>query len=177
MKYGVFVHDMIFPKYGKIEIKINKAGNLSFYCTPSLTPGKMPAGLKPGFVPKGTKIFDYEKTVVFSLTFNDCLDLIDYAKAKNPIIDVTIFRNSDHFNKRIYFNFFPDETDPSIAKFATIFVQSFQDNNEIKFNIPISFDNLNEIAQVIKSYVNCMPMIKLYCGVEEQYTAPTYPKK
>ena len=73
MKYSVDIHEMVFPKYAKLQFKVNRAGNLTLIASPSYTPGKLPDGLKPGQIPKGTRIFDYDSQIVVSLTFQDCL--------------------------------------------------------------------------------------------------------
>ena len=168
MLYGVDIHEWVFPKYAKISVKINKNGSFSLMMSPSFTPGKMPPGVKPGQIPKGMKLFDYDKTIVVSLTYSDCISLIEYAKSKSPINEVNIYRNNDRFNKKVTFTWFPDETDPSIAKFATVFAQQKSGDIEVKFNIPLSFDNLDEFATLLKSYINNYTIIKLFCGVEEQ---------
>lgn len=169
MKYGIEFHELVFPKYAKLVFKINKAGHLVLAASPSLTPGKYPPGVRPGVIPKGTKIFDYDNSIIVSLEFSDCLKLLDYIESKSPLVTVDVYRNSNLYNKKITFNYFPLETDPSIAKFASIFFNcTDSDGKEIHFNLPLSFDNLNEMGKIIESYVNNYAMIKLFTAVEAQ---------
>ena len=168
MKYGVDIHEWVFPKYAKITLKINTNGSLSLALAPSFTPGKLPAGVKPGQIPKGMKLFDYDKTIIVGLSFSDCLQIVDYAKIKSPVNEVDIYRNNNRFNKKIKFTWFPDEENPAKAKFSTIFAQQTIGDTEVKFNIPLSFDNLDEFSTLLTSYINNYPIIKLFCAAEEQ---------
>lgn len=169
MEYSVDVYDMVFPKYAKLQFKINKAGNMTLTAAPAITPGKLPDGVKPGQIPKGTKIFDYDSQIVISLTFQDCLKIIDMAKSKNVTTSVELFRNSDKYNKKVTLSYFPDDQDPTKVKFATFWFNSTNESGkEINFKLPLSISNLEEIAELIKSYVNCFAMIKLFCQQQLQ---------
>ena len=168
MRYGVDIHELVFPKYAKMAIKINTNGSITLLMTPSFTPGKMPEGVRPGQIPKGLKIFDYDKTIAISLTYSDCISIIEYAASKLPTVEVNVYRINNKFNKKVTFTWMPDEEDPGKAKFATIFAQQREKEQEVKFNIPLSFNNLDEFALLLSSYVNNYAAIKLFCGAESQ---------
>jgi hypothetical protein len=175
MKYSVDTYEMVFPKYAKLQLKINKAGNLIIGASPSLTPGQMPPGVQGGRVPKGTKVFNYEDQILVSLTFADCLNIVNFAKSKMVTSTVDIFRNSTKFNKKVSFVFAPKDDKPLEAKFATIYFSSTAtEKKEIKFKLPISLVNLDELAQLVESYINSYQMIKLYCLSNAQEEEPTH---
>lgn len=171
MKYSVDVHEMVFPKYAKLQLKINKAGNMTLTATPSFTPGKMPEGVKKGgFVEKGARIFNYDNQIIVSLTFTDCLNIIDFVHSKNVAKTVDIFRTSSRYNKKVNLTYFADEDNPGTPKFAIFWFNSLENDveKEIKFKLPLSFANLEEIAKVLESYVQNYAMIKLFCQAQLQ---------
>lgn len=169
MKYSVDIHEMVFPKYAKLQFKVNRAGNLTLIASPSYTPGKLPDGLKPGQIPKGTRIFDYDSQIVVSLTFQDCLNIIEFAKSRNVANTVELFRNSDKYNKKVTISYFPDEANALKPKFVTIWFNSSEaSGKEINFKLPLSLSNLDEIAELVKSYVHGFVMIKLFCQEQLQ---------
>ena len=169
MKYSVDVHEMVFPKYAKLQFKINKAGNLALVAAPSLTPGKLPDGIKPGQIPKGTKIFDYASQIVVSLTFQDCLNILEFIKSKNVASIVELYRNSEKYNKKVTLSYFTDDKDISKPKFATFWFNSTEaDGREISFKLPLSLSNLEEIGELVRSYIHSFAMIKLFCQEQLQ---------
>jgi len=169
MKYGIDLYEMIFPKYAKLQFKINRVGNLSIIASPSLTPGVLPEGVKGGQIPKGTKIFDYDQQIVVSLNFADCLKLISFAKRKSITDTVEIFRNSTQYNKRVNVVWNSQDDDQLKVKFASFYFQSIDaTGKEIKFKLPLSISSIEELAEIIQSYVTCFSMIKLFCQSELQ---------
>lgn len=172
--YAIEVYDgLVFPKYAKVIFKINPSGNLTMHASPALTPGKEPPGTVRGKVPKGTKVFDYSKEIIASLEFEDCLNIINFAKNRNhPNPDVrignthyTIFRNSERFNKKINFTYTMDDNDPTVAKMATIWFESVTTAGEIKFYLPMSLNSFDNIAEICKSYCTNITNIKLSCAL------------
>lgn len=178
--YSVECHDMVFPKYAKLVFKINNAGNLSMSASPSLTPGKNPVGFAGGKLPKGTRVFDYDKEVITTITFGECLSIIDFAKNKKPIAPdgkpnkIELYKNSENFEKRISMVYTPDDNDPRVAKMvtiyfdATIYNKTGGDDNHIKFYLPLALKSLDEIARLCESYVSSIHTIKLITGLENQ---------
>jgi hypothetical protein len=164
MKYGIDLYEMVFPKYAKLQFKINRAGNLTVVASPSLTPGVLPEGVKGGQVPKGTRVFDYDQQIVVSLIFADCLKLISFAKSKSVTDTVEIFRNSAQYNKRVNVVWNPQDNEPLKAKFASLYFQSTDaTGKEIKFKLPLSIASVEELAEVVQSYVTSFSMVKLFC--------------
>jgi hypothetical protein len=164
MKYGIDLYEMVFPKYAKLQFKINRAGNLTVVASPSLTPGQLPEGVKGGQVPKGTRVFDYDQQIVVSLIFADCLKLISFAKNKDIKDAVEIFRNSAQYNKRVNMLWNPQDNDPLKVKFASIYFQSTDSTGkEIKFKLPLSVASVEELAEIVQSYVTSFSMVKLFC--------------
>ena len=160
---------MVFPKYAKLQFKVNKVGNMTLTAAPAYTPGKLPTGVKPGQIPKGTKIFDYDSQIVVSLTFQDCLSIVKFAESKNIANSVELFRNSDKYSKKVTLSYFPDEADALKPKFATFWFNSTEsEGKQINFKLPLSLSNLEEIAELIKSYVQNYTMIKLFCQEQLQ---------
>lgn len=170
MKYSVSVNEMIFPKYAKIEFKINKVGNLTLSASPSFTPGVLPEGIKPGIIPKGTKIFDFKNSeIVVSLKFEDCLNIIKFNNNRITADKVELYRNSDFYNKKITIVYFPDENTGK-PKFATFwfYYKDLKNGETRNFKLPISLTDFDTFCRIIESYVNNFSMIKLYCGVQLQ---------
>lgn len=166
MKYAIDVHEMVFPKYAKIQFKINKGGNLTVAASPSFTPGQLPEGTKGGKVPKGTRVFDYDKQIITSLGIPDIIKLIDMSKKKVATENVDIFRNSEKYNKKITFSYNLDESTGAV-KFLTIYFHSTDyTGKEIKFYLPISLANFEEIAHILQSYLSSVCSIKLFCLAE-----------
>lgn len=171
MKYSIDLHEMVFPKYAKLQFKINRAGNLTIAASPSLTPGQLPDGVKGGQIPKGTKVFDYDQQIVVSLILSDCIKIVSFAKNKSIVDAVEIFRNSAEYNKRVNIAYTPQDDNPTKPKFATIYFQSTDSTGkEIKFRLPLSLGSLEEFAEVLQSYVTSFPMVKLFCqaGLQEE---------
>ena len=178
--YAVECHDMVFPKYAKLVFKINQAGNLSMSASPSRTPGKAPPGAVNGKLPKGTKVFDYDKEVITTITFSECLAIIDFIKTRRVMLTaekankVDLFKNSDNFEKKITFVYMADDNDPSIIKMATIYIDAtiFGRNGaadtHIKFHLPLSLKSLEEIGEICKAYVSNVHTIKLIAGLQTQ---------
>ena len=168
LKYSIDMHELIFPKYAKLQFKINKAGNLTIAASPSITPGQMPEGIKPGAVPKGTKIFNYDAQIVTSLTFSDCLAILDFISSANVAKTVDIYRKSSKYDKKLTFAYTPSETDASKPKFLTLYFSSIDNGKENKFKLPLSLASLAEVYKIIDSYVLNFAMIKLFCQADLQ---------
>jgi len=174
VKYAIDVHEMVFPKYAKLQFKINKGGNLTLAASPSLNPGQLPEGTKGGKVPKGTKVFDYEKQIITSLGISDIIKLINMSKSTVPTENVDIFRNSFKYNKKITFAYNLDDQTGKI-KFITIYFQSTDESGkEIKFYLPISLVNFEEVAQILQSYLSSVCSIKLFCLAQFDDNAQQY---
>lgn len=178
--YATETYEMVFPKYAKVIFSINQAGNLSMALTPSFTPGKMPAGAVNGKLPKGTRVFDYDKEIITTVTFTECLAIIEFTKNKRLMLTpekpnkVDIYKTSDRFEKRINFIYTADDNDPSIIKMATIYVDAIIKNQKnengedtrIKFYLPLSIKSLEEIAKICEAYVNNVHSIKMLADVK-----------
>ncbi len=129
--------------------------------------------MKGGQVPKGTRVFDYDQQIVVSLIFADCLKLISFAKSKSVKDSVEIFRNSSQYNKRVNIVWNPQENEPLKPKFASIYFQSTDvTGKEIKFKLPLSIASVEELAEVVQSYVTSFSMIKLFCQSSLQDQLP-----
>lgn len=169
MKYSIDLHEMVFPKYAKLQLKINRAGNLTLVASPSFTPGVLPEGVKGGQVPKGTRVFDYDQQIVVSLIFADCLKLISFSKNKDIKDAVEIFRNSAQYNKKVNLVWNPQDDSPLKVKFASMYFQSTDSaGKEIKFKLPLSIASIEELAEVVQSYVTSFATVKLYCQADLQ---------
>lgn len=177
MKYSVEIHDLVYPKYAKVVFKINQAGNITLSASPSFTPGKLPAGMVGNTPPKGSRMFDYDKEIVISLGFKDCLDIVNFNNKRDVTKQVDIFRKSYDWSKKVTFVYTPDDNDPLKPKMVTIFFDLTKADGVTKFYLPLSFASFNEIASLLESYTLTFPIIKLTCGLEEQRYPEEYVKK
>lgn len=172
MKYGIDMYDLVFPKYGKLVFGINKTGNFILNVSPSFTVGKLPEGVSGGRVPKGTKVFDYDKEVVVSFDLKDCLNMVEFFRKKDVSQNIDFYRNSERFNKKITLKYTPMDDDATKPKMVTIFVSASLflngENKEVSFYVPMSLANFGEMIEVVKSYINNFAMIKLFCLAEQE---------
>jgi hypothetical protein len=165
VKYGVEFFEFQNEKWGKIGLKISNIGNLQLVLTPSLTPGIIPQkDPKTKKNIKGIKVYDYSKEVLSTLEFNDCLNIIKMGEELNPNSEpIVLYRNSEKFLKTININWYvPDGENISTSTFFVKFKNLSKKNEEINFKIPVSIETFLKIKTSIQSYINCLPMIKLF---------------
>jgi hypothetical protein len=166
MDFGFDMYEMVNPTWAKLVFKLNNAGNLTIEAAPSLTPGVKPEGLEHGRVAKGSKIFDYEKKIIVSMLFADCLKIVDFAREVDINKSVKMYRNSARFSKVITLNYVEDN---NRGAYAVISFDSTDGNGvNTKFKLPMNLDALAEFAQIHKSYIDCFHMIKYYTQVQSK---------
>lgn len=164
LKYGVEFHELVYPKWGKIRLRINGKGQLIFIANPSLTPGKMPENLKPGVIPKGTRVFDYDsnKECLLSLSLGECMQIVDFAKTKNAADSVGIVHRYKGDIKSLQFSWGTNNNGEVTICNINYSKKTPLDEN-IKMYIPVPFTGLREIVSIINSYIQNYSVIKVYC--------------
>lgn len=173
--YPVEIWNTVNPKYFNLVLKISNSGQLILAATPSYTPGKLPAGVQKGRVPKGTKVFNYEKTIVVGLEFADCFNIVNFIENMDPTDKVEIYRKLQGvFDKSVNLQW---NVEGKKINNAVMYFNMTESGNDSKVMIPFGMQILSEFSEVIKSYMNNMPMIKLFCnGVEGEYEKKEYKK-
>lgn len=168
INFGIDLYNLVYPKWAKLRFKLSDQGKLLFIANPSLTPGKMPDGVKPGVVPKGTKIFDYSKESEFNmaLTISECLQIIDFVKTQLPADTVDIIHKFRGDTKTIKFSWVTGNTGDVDFCNINISMISGPDGETKKIFVPIPFSGLREILAILNSYVNNIVTIKTLCLAE-----------
>jgi len=169
LKYGVVFHDIVYPKWAKVRFKISAKGKLLIIINPSLTPGKLPEGLKPGMIPKGTKVFDYDdnKECILSLSLAECLKIIDFAKNQNSAETVDIIHRQYGDTKTLAFGW--STTNNGEISICNInYYKKSPDGTEYKTFIPVPYAGLREIVTILNSYVNNYVFVKTFCISESE---------
>jgi hypothetical protein len=180
VKFGVEFHDIVYPKWSKIRFKISSEGKFLFISNPSLTPGKLPEGIQKGKIPKGVKIFDYdkEKECIMSLSLNECLQIVDFAKKQNIVDTVDIIHQLNGETKKLSFSWVTGDRGEINLCNITYTKKTNDDNKEnAKIYIPVPFSGIREIAAIMNSYINTYAMIRLFCLSEESSSENTYSSK
>lgn len=173
MDFGFEIHEIINPNYAKMIFKLNSAGNLTIEAFPSFTPGVKPEGTQHGKVPAGTRVFDYEKKIIVSLGYMDCVNIVHMFDEPNINLPLKLYRNSIKFNKTITISCqeSADSTPNDVKYYYTInFDSTTSDGANIKFKLPMSSVIFEEFAEILRSYTNNYHMIKYYNQVEKAKT-------
>lgn len=171
IRYGVDLHSLVYPKWAKIRFKISARGKLILVINPSLTPGKMPEGIK-GMVPKGTKIFDYDETkeCLISLSLNECMRIIDFVKAQKIADNVDIIHVLHGDKKILKFSWGIDASGTINLCNINYIRKSADDSEKSKLYVPVPFDGLREMVTVINSYVSNYLVLKMLCLADMNVT-------
>ena len=156
------IYSVVMPKYARIYFTINNTGKLVIHCAPSFTPGSLPEGISEGSKPpKGSKFFDYSKTVIFTLEPEDVFKVIDMYNRKNAADSVNIFRNTNMFSKTLKFEW-KINLDKGTIGYSVLKINSKDINdNIIDFNIPLKIETFGNIAKVLQSYAY------MYVGIKQ----------
>lgn len=164
IKYGVEFYELVYPKWAKIRFKISDKGKFLFILNPSLTPGKLPDGITPGVVPKGTKIFDYSKEneCILDISVSECLKIIDFAKSQNLADSVKLLHSRYGQTKTLTFTWGTGKSN-EIELCNINYLRKGVDNDDQKIYVPVPFTGLREIVSILNSYVSNFVMIKTMC--------------
>lgn len=157
------IYSVVMPKYARIYFTINNTGKLVIHCAPSFTPGQLPEGVSEGQKPpKGSKFFDYTKTVIFTLEPEDVFKIVDMFKKKNAADSVTLFRNTNAFSKTLKFEW-KINMDKGTIGYSVLKINSNDriKNENIEFNIPLKVEVFGNIVKVLQSYSN------MYVGIKQ----------
>ena len=171
--YALEIWNTVNPKYFNLVVKINNEGKLQLCATGSLTPGRLPSGVQKGKVPKGVKVFDYDNTITTVLEFADCMNIVNFVNNLDPTDKVDIYRRiPGRFDKSIVLQW---NVKDNVIQNAVMYFNMSQNGTETKVMIPFGAKILLEFAKVIESYMNNMPMIKLFCnGIEGEYEKKSF---
>lgn len=171
INYGIELHHLVYPKWAKIRFKLSDKGKLLFIINPAITPGKLPDGIKPGVVPKGTKIFDYseDKECIISLSLSECMKLVDFVKTQCLVDTVELKHKLNGELKVLQFKWVPNKSGTEID-FCNIIYNKYNgetsDKSAQNIFVPIPFEGLREIVAVINSYLNNFVTLKTLCLAE-----------
>ena len=176
VKYGVELHSLVYPKWAKIRFKLSAKGKLLFIMNPSLTPGKAPEGVR-GMVPKGTKVFDYdkEKECLLSLSLAECMKIIDFAKAQRLAETVDLIHVLHGEKKLLKFSW-NSNSSGEVSVCNVNYTKKSSDDQELsKIYVPIPFDGIREVVTILNSYVNNFVNVMTLCTAElyaTEYVGP-----
>lgn len=156
------IYSIVMQKYARIYFTINNIGKLVIHCAPSFTPGSLPEGLEEGKKPpKGSKFFDYSKTVIFTLEPEDVFKVIDMYNRKNAADSVNIFRNTNMFSKTLKFEW-KINLDKGTIGYSVLKIHSKDINDQIiEFNVPLKIEYFGNIVKIFQSYAN------MYVGIKQ----------
>ena len=158
IKYGIEFDELNYPKWGKIKFKLSDKGKFLIIINPSITPGKMPEGIK-GKVPKGTKVYDYDddKECIMELSLDECVKIIDFAKNQN-MAETVALTHQTYVTK--YLNFAWGSENLCNINYRKVDDAGNECN---KIYLPVPFDGLRKIIVILNSYINNYVMIKTFC--------------
>jgi hypothetical protein len=122
---------------------------------------------------KGVKVFDYDNTITTVLEFADCMNIVNFVNNLDPTDKVDIYRRiPGRFDKSIVLQW---NVKDDVIQNAVMYFNMSQNGVETKVMIPFGVKILLEFAKVIESYMNNMPMIKLFCnGIEGEYEKKSF---
>lgn len=156
------VWEFINPKWGRVHILLNKSGDLLIEGIPSKEPGKEVK------VSKGVKVFDYDKNVIFKLTYGEVFGIWDFIsriminqmKNHEEDLELTFIRQTEEVSKRLVFKKLKDYGN------AIIWFKDKYSLIDIKF--PMSLKTLEEMGLVLESYLKNIAVIKGLVGLRKE---------
>jgi hypothetical protein len=157
IKYGVEFHSLIYPKWAKLRFKISSEGKFLFISNPAITPGKLPDNIQKGKVPKGTKIFDYDKNkeCIMSLSLAECIQIVDFAKLQNIASTVDIIHQLNGETKKLTFSWvMGDKGEINLCNINYTKRAVEEGKEDSKIYIPVPFTGIREIVAVMNSYIS-----------------------
>lgn len=177
--FGIETWEYVNPKYAKLVTKINSVGNMTLEVSPTIYPqGTLPPGVESGRIEKGVKVFDYDKKIIFSISFDDCVNVVEMSKKRfdwdqktnapvkpNTIKPLTLYRNSLKFNKKLTMQYVDGG---SGDYYVSMNFESTDENGmTTKFKLPLNLESFDLFSKVLESYQNSYHLIQYYNQVQK----------
>lgn len=162
MAFNLELYKLVYPKWAAARFELGPDdGKLTFIISPSLTPGSLPSGIKPGVIPKGTKVFDYKNEIGIALSISECLRIMDFAKLQNLADSVDLIHTFKGTTKKIMMAWSAGKSGD--AEVCNVNLTSSTGEDKKKVFVPIPFSGMREIVTILDSYIKNYALLKALC--------------